>query len=253
MLPGTFWHWNFYKTIISSIRPSIFYDGVNSCVWNGGRNNVYNNNWNDNIVEQYYHFSHRIAFTFSNKNINLSDELGNHLLDVLSSKDNYVILRNDELANYIRKNYSNLFLVYSIVGTPLEYSKDFYKRILNLYDYVVPRFHHIKDISLDFPNELNKFEIMINHTCPSTCPYWDKHYSKIENENANTITYKSYDTSSITCMINEKMTDSDINNKLTSRRLKKSLSLGFTRFKLAGREFSIDRLKKDLSEVKYLL
>ena len=28
---------------------------------------------------------------------------------------------------------------------------------------------------------------MINHTCPSTCPYWDKHYSKIENENANTI------------------------------------------------------------------
>ena len=67
------------------------------------------------------------------------------------------------------------------------------------------------------------------------------------------MTYHNYDTSSITCLINENMTDSDIHENMISRRLQKALSLGYTRFKLAGREFPIERLKKEISEVKELL
>lgn len=253
MLPGTFWHWSLYKDIISSVRPSIFYDGVNSCVWNGGRNNVDTNLWDDDIVKAYYRHSHRIALTFSNEEIDVKDSVGNFLLEKLSEKDNYVILRNVTLAEHVRKKYPNLHLIYSIVGTEHDYRREFYKSLLELYDYVVPRFHHILKISEDFSSELDRFEIMINHTCPSTCPYWNLHYSIIENENRNKKTYRNYDTSSITCLINEKLTDSDISDNVIHRRLQKSLSLGYTRFKLAGREFPIERLKKDLLEVKELL
>ena len=253
MLPGTFWHWSLYKDIISSVRPSIFYDGVNSCVWNGGRNNVDTNLWDDDIVKLYYRHSHRIALTFSNEEIDVKDAVGNFLLEKLSEKDNYVILRNVTLAEHVRKNYPNLHLIYSIVGTEHDYRREFYKSILELYDYVVPRFHHILKIREDFPSELDRFEIMINHSCPSTCPYWSLHYSIIENENRNKKTYRNYDTSSITCLINEKLTDSDVSDNVIHRRLQKSLSLGYTRFKLAGREFPTERLKKDLLEVKELL
>ena len=34
----------------------------------------------------------------------------------------------------------------------------------------------------DFKN-LYKFEIMVNHSCPSKCKYWDYHYKKVELDN----------------------------------------------------------------------
>ena len=56
MLPGTFWHFDLYKEIIHSIKPAIFYDGVNNCPWNGGRSNIVSNTWNDAVIEEYYQY-----------------------------------------------------------------------------------------------------------------------------------------------------------------------------------------------------
>ncbi len=94
MLPGTFWHFDLYKEIIHSIKPAIFYDGVNNCPWNGGRSNIVSNTWNDAVIEEYYQYGHRVAMTFSNGDIDISNEIGNKLLEKLSAQDNYIILRN---------------------------------------------------------------------------------------------------------------------------------------------------------------
>lgn len=250
MLPGTFWHFDLYKEIIHSIKPAIFYDGVNNCPWNGGRSNILSNTWNDAVVEEYYQYGHRVAMTFSNGSIDISNEIGNKLLEKLSVQDNYVILRNEELRTYIRKTYPNLHLVYSIVGTKEKYDKEFYSSILNKYDYIVPRYHHIKYIVDDFSSELNKFEIMVNHTCPSNCPYWSKHYAFIDNENKSGVTHQKYDNESINCLIHEKITDDKLNERNIKQRFFQSLRYGFSRFKLAGREFPKERLHKEIMTIK---
>lgn len=250
MLPGAFWHYDVYENIISSIHTSIFYDGVNNCSWNGGRNNIKHNVWNDEIANNYYGEGHSIAMTFSNSIVNVDDIVGNELLSNLSRHDNYVILRNESLRKYIRNTFPRLSLIYSIIGTQSSYERDFYGDLLNKYDYIVPRYHHVLNIIKDFPSDIGRFEVMINHTCPSTCPMWNKHYSMIDEDNRLSKTYHTYDTKTINCLINEEMTDSNLLQKNLSKRLDKLLRLGVQRFKMAGREFSKERLKNELSQIK---
>ena len=250
MLPGAFWHFDVYENIIHTIKPAIFYDGVNNCSWNGGRSNIQSNVWNDDIVERYYKYNHRLAMTFSNANIDILDDVGNNLLEKMSERDNYIILRNEELRKYIRQKYPNLHLVYSIVGTKQEYDREFYSALLNKYDYIVPRYHHIKYIINDFPSVLDKFEIMINHTCPSNCPYWSKHYAHIDYENRTGVLYQKYDNESINCLIDEKITDDRLSEKNIKERFFQTLRNGFSRFKLAGREFPKERLYKEVMTIK---
>ena len=253
ILPGAFWHYDIYKKIKFS-RSAIFYDGVNSCPWNGGRNNVIGNVWNDEIVNFYYKNNHRIALTFSNSIIDINNNTGNLLLELLSKKNNtYVIIKNFFLLQHIKRNFPAIKTIFSITGTKEQYDKKFYYSILNNYDYIVPRFHHTKDISKDFIHDLDRFEILINHTCPSTCPKWDEHYAIIEKNNQQHKNFLSYDTRNITCLIKEDFTDSSLRKLNIRKKLIYSISYGFTRFKLSGREYSKERLLKDLLEIKEFL
>lgn len=253
LLPGMFWHYDLYKRIIGKIKSAIFYDGLNSCSWNGGRKNVLGNDLRRSVLNEYYKYGHRIALTFSNEHIDdLSDRVGNYLLDSISDRENYVILRNSKLKDYIRNRYMNLKLIYSITGTEEEYRKEFYEDVLSEYDYVVPRYHHIEKIASDFSG-LERFEIIINHTCFSRCPFWRKHYSIIDKENRMGSSSSNYDSEEITCLIDEKITDSSIFSDIIRKRFIKASSLGFKRFKLSGREFSKKRLEKEISSIKDLL
>ena len=58
----------------------VVYDGINKCDWNGGRINrdVY---YSDALINYYYSKGVSIALTFSNHNIDLTDPLGNELLE----------------------------------------------------------------------------------------------------------------------------------------------------------------------------
>lgn len=246
-LPGAFWHYDVWKDYIDSLTPSIFYDGVNDCTWNGGRANVSSNLWNDEIVNEYTKRGHTIALTFSNAYIDFSDDVGKILLSKLDNISGYVILKNYLLARYIRIHHPNIRLIYSITGVQEEYSSDFYRKILTWCDYVVPRWHHIYQIAKDFCLIKDRFEIMINHSCPSQCPYWNEHYNNVDVANSHHKTYDNYDNELITCMINEKLTDTiEIDIR---KRLKYAMQLGYTRFKLAGREFTKEKLRKQIEEI----
>ena len=248
ILPGAFWHKNLYLNYANKLNHSIFYDGVNNCAWNGGRNNIIGNDWDDDVCKLYYENGHNIALTFSNNCIDINDKTGNFLLEKLSENTyNYVIASSDNLAQYIKKKYDNIYLIFSITSTPQNYDASFYKSKLKLFDYIVPRWHHIKNISADFKTSLDRFEIMINHTCISNCPYWDKHYNLISEHNRNNLLYDSYDNKDITCMINEKLTDSKIASVDIMKRYIKAKEYGFNRFKLAGREMPLEKLESQIN------
>lgn len=246
--PGAFYHYSIYKDLLSSLKPSIFYDGTDLCKWNGGRNLI-NQRWSTDIVDDYYKNNHRIALTFSNSIINLSDKIGNYLLSLLNENNNYVICKNMDLASYIKEKYSNISLIYSITGTELDYSYEWYKNILKVYDYVVPRWHHIRSISKDFKN-LYKFEIIVNHSCLSTCKFWNEHYKNVETDNINGKIYSSYNNDCIECIIKKDLSDSLYNIQDTILKLNTAIKLGFTNFKLAGREFYKEQLIQELNKIK---
>lgn len=250
MFPGAFWHSDVYKCIISSIRPAIFYDGVNCCRWNGGRNNILSNVWDNDLAETYYTYGHKLAMTFSNSIIDLSDKVGNELLEILSTKDNYVILRNEPLRAYIKSKYPNLFLVHSIVGIPNEYDKVLYTELLNKYDYIVPRYHHLENLKLDFPNDLSRFEVLVNYFCLPSCPYWQEHHGRIETENRNNIHYTDYNINILECLAGKDLSYNILAHISLKQRIDKLLYMGFSRFKLAGREFPKEQLFNELEKIR---
>jgi collagenase-like PrtC family protease len=243
-LPGAFYHFDIYKEILDKISPSVFYDSTDMCLWNGGRANV-NQKFNIDIFNEYYKHGQKIALTFSNSVIDLSDKTGNRLLELLSVNQNYVIYRNTELAKHIKNNY-DLKLVYSITGTVENYSKDWYEDILSIADYIVPRFHHLSNIMNDF-SDLSKFIPMVNHSCPSNCPYWSEHYSDVDKSIQKNESYSSFDNKVIECKLKKDLSDNIYNISNTVQKINKLVSAGFKNFKLAGREFSKEQLKKELS------
>jgi len=93
----------------------VVYDGINKCKWNGGRINrdIF---YSDGVIQYYYKRKISIALTFTNHKIELDDETGNHLLKKFHRKGNAIILINDNLRKYIRKNYPKYQLIYSITG-----------------------------------------------------------------------------------------------------------------------------------------
>jgi hypothetical protein len=165
----------------------VVYDGVNKCRWNGGRINrdVY---YSDALIDYYYSKGVNIALTMSNHKIDLDDETGNHLLEKFHRKGNALIIVNEDLRAYVRKNFPNYDLIYSITGMgllniPLQ-DEDiaWYKELESKYDWVVPRFEHVFDpraVELD----RTKWEVMLNDTCVYGCKHYDAHFKAIADEN----------------------------------------------------------------------
>jgi hypothetical protein len=165
----------------------VVYDGINKCRWNGGRINrdVY---YNDALIEYYYSKGISIALTMSNHKINLDDKTGNHLLEKFHREGNALIIINDDLRAYVRKNFPKYNLIYSITGMgllniPLQDSDiAWYKDLESKYDWIVPRFEHIFDPRVD-ELDSTKWEVMLNDTCVHSCKHYDAHFKAIADEN----------------------------------------------------------------------
>lgn len=165
----------------------VVYDGIDKCRWNGGRINreVY---YNDAWIQYYYSRGISIALTFSNHRINLDDRVGNELLHKFHRKGNALIIVNDDLRQYVRDNFPDYDLIYSITGMgllniPLQDSDiAFYKELESKYDWIVPRFEHIFDPRAD-ELDATKWEVMLNDTCVYGCKHYDEHFKAIADEN----------------------------------------------------------------------
>ena len=228
----------------------VVYDGINKCRWNGGRINrdVY---YNDALIEYYYSKGISIALTMSNHRINLDDETGNHLLEKFHKEGNALIIINEDLRQYVRKNFPKYDLIFSITGMgllniPLQDSDvAWYKDLESKYDWIVPRFEHIFDARA---NELDKtkWEVMLNDTCIYGCKYFDEHFKAIADENT---AGRPYSREVEECWIPK--FDPNIESKypcmdIKPDNMRRLLDVGVRSFKIIGREMTDDEYYGEL-------
>jgi hypothetical protein len=233
----------------------VVYDGINKCKWNGGRINrdVY---YKDGVIDYYYSKGVSIALTFTNHNIDLTDDVGNHLLEKFHREGNAIILINDELRKYIREHYPKYHLIYSITGMgtlniPLEDSDiTIYKQLEEDYDWIVPRFEHVFDPR---SNELDKtkWEVMVNDTCIWKCKRFDEHFKAIADENTKG---NAYSEEIEECWISG--FDPDIESRrdamdIDTANINKLKGEGVQSFKIIGRELDNATYTKELE--RYLV
>ena len=238
------------------------YDGVSNCSWNGGRINR-DVTFNQAQIDFYYKRNIGIALTFTNHEIDLSDETGNYLLETFHKKGNKIILVNDELRCYIRKSYPLYDLTYSITGTghlniPMQQSDyNFYKDLEFKYDLIVPRMEHIFD-PLFLKLDQSKYEIMLNDNCAWGCPKYKEHFEAINNQNKTLSPWTTLGSDHCTkieeCWLPKFNPDIDSKHKEMDINLetqKELFSRGIKHFKISGRELSDINFRYELEQINY--
>ena len=228
----------------------VLYDGINKCDWNGGRINrdVY---YNIALMEYYYDRGVRLALTMSNHNVDLSDPVGNHLLDVFHRPGNCLIIVNDELRKYVRENYPQYELIHSITGMghlniPLQDEDiEWYKQKEKDYDWIVPRFEHVFDPRSDELDK-TKWEVMVNDTCVYKCKYFDEHFKAIADANTRR---ESYNPDIEECWLPKFNPDKESKYNcmdIDSEYIRKLKDVGVHSFKITGREMTDEMFEHDL-------
>lgn len=244
------------------------YDGINLCAWNGGRINrpVF---YDEKIYNFYQKNNIGIALTLSNPIIDLNDKTGNELLELCYSPLNSIIIVNEELTRYIRKNFPKYKLIYSVTGhdsgRPLDNDLiAYYRDLESKYDLIVPRFEHIFD---DRFIELNqsKYEVMTNDNCIYDCAHWAKHFqedARINREFADRNPWEELGKDK--CFKIEECWLSDFNPhigdlrkqeelgekygmNLTTDQVRTLIDRGITNFKISGRELTSEKLRNELN------
>jgi hypothetical protein len=229
----------------------VVYDGINKCRWNGGRINrsVY---YNEGLMEFYYSKGISIALTMSNYKIDLTDELGNQLLEKFHRKGNALIIVNEDLRKHVRTNYPDYDLIYSITGMgllniPLQDSDiAFYKQLERDYDWIVPRFEHIFDPRADELDK-TKWEVMLNDTCVRGCKYWDQHFKAIADENTAD---RPYSAAVEECWIPKFDPNKDSKYDcmdIKPDNMRRLLDMGVRSFKITGREMGDEEYYSELT------
>jgi hypothetical protein len=164
------------------------YDGFENCSWNGGRINRNGIELTENEINLYYNNNVNIALTFSNPEIDLSDKIGNSLLNKFHREGNKIILTNFELIKYVREKFPKYQIIFSITGLghlsiPLSDSDlNFYKKLEKICDYIVPRMEHTFDNRF-LELTQSKYEIMVNDTCIYNCHLYKEHFESIAKQN----------------------------------------------------------------------
>jgi hypothetical protein len=240
------------------------YDGPNLCSWNGGRINR-DIMLKPEMVDRYNRFGISVALTFSNPVIDLTDETGNDLLEMLNyygyeyGVRNKVILVNENLRKYIRSVY-DFELVYSVSGHDSDIVIDdnlisYYHNLELKYDYIVPKFELVFQPEFYEKIDVSKYELMINDTCVHGCEYWLEHFRLIAQQNElSENPWEEFGHSH--CHKTEECWvdgfDPNIKSKeecmdYTPENIKKAKSLGYHSFKISGRENPVDVIISDVN------
>jgi len=188
--------WNLkHKDLLKNLQVT-YYDMPNNCAWNGGRVNR-TIDMTDRMVATYNKFKHGICLGFTNNVIlDVGDEVGNQLLKMVTGENNPhklhgVVLCSETLRRYLRKNYPELILTYSITGHPTTDQLNFegyYKELEAKYDVIVPKYSHLTQVvELLEAGKLdgNKYEILVNDNCNVTCQFYSEHFAQISHLNSS--------------------------------------------------------------------
>jgi len=187
--------WNVKNSNLVKNIQITYYDMPNDCVWNGGRINR-TIELTDRIVNTFNKLKHGICLGFTNHVIiDIDDSVGNHLLKMVTGENNPnklhgVVLCSETLRRYLRKNFSELKLTYSITGHPTTdqlFFEGYYKELEEKYDVIVPKYSHLdKILPLMEAGKLDgsKYEILINDNCNVTCQFYHEHFAQISYMNS---------------------------------------------------------------------
>lgn len=234
------------------------YDGVNNCKWNGGRINR-NIFITQKDIEIYNKLGISVCFTFTNDVININDNVGLNLLEMLNNSQlkyniqNEIVLVNNDLFNFLRLNYK-FRLKFSITGhQKINNDKYYYKQLEDKYDIIVPK---MEDISKNIFIDKSKYELMLNDTCIPNCQYYNEHFLKINSINRlDNMNYFNFSQSKDIeeCWIknfdpNIPQTNSKYGMDFTFKMFSNALEQGFNKFKISGRENSIEDIINDLKK-----
>jgi hypothetical protein len=265
--------WNLKnKSLIKDLQIT-YYDMPNNCVWNGGRVNR-TIDLTDAMISTYNHYKFGICLGFTNNVIlDVGDETGNKLLQMVTGDNNPhklhgVVLQSETLRRYIRKNYPELLLTYSITGHPTSDQLNFegyYKELEDKYDVIVPKYSHLPQVlSLLENGKLNgsKYEILINDNCNVTCQFYSEHFAQISYLNSTIKNpWEEQPVRSRQIEIKPKIKAGEIKKEancvqddIKLKTLQRFYDTGVRHFKISGRDLEDDefefRLPEHLNEVK---
>lgn len=195
--------------------------------------------------------------TFSNVFItedDLGDDLSNNLLDYLNTHNdtglNGVIVASDILAKYIKEKYPTLQLISSQVKpsceTGLGDDKDtveYYNNLFDLYDVVVVNPFKVNDVK--FLNGIRypeRVEFIANHRCVPNCPRAKVHYETQMMLGNKFLSNEDYsEEEKRLAKINAECIEIKkqyplAGNSFSQSDIEQLLRMGFTQFKIEGRD-----------------
>lgn len=244
------------------------FGGPPNCKWHGGRSmgrNKYSIPNQEKIIEEYNKRGIGCRFTFSYYDIteeDLNDPVGNHILNYanyLSSVYNVkngVIISSDLLYDHIKERYTNLELICSLVKPTMESecwkldTPEYYNNLCKKYDIVVINpARLIYDDFLEKLEDKSKIEIITNVECQRFCPNQANHYIVQWNLDQKINSGQNFSKEKTDIMnmfkkcnlVNNMVSDPMIVSEQLFNHL---ISMGFTNFKLQGRDRNINIMDK---------
>jgi collagenase-like PrtC family protease len=269
----------FYNQIISYIKErkefyktdkplfSAVYDTHQGLIWCGGREPFpfpWSVDESVRRVKEYNKLGISFYAAFNNTLLeekHLEDENSNYFLKKIYSSKNGIIVANDLLKNYLRKNYPKFKVVASICFCKKKI-KD-YERMLEEYDQVVLHPDLNRDINFILKIEKGKrkkLSILVNEHCIMNCPYRKKHYHLISKEHLMESLSKKRD---FCCFVEKEKEEMFRKMELCYKKrkgilcleneeIKFLMSLGIQKFKIMGRDvgsnFIIENIREYIEE-----
>ena len=214
-------------------------------------------------VDWYNDIGISARFTFSNNYIeekDLEDPFINEVLYYINNKnknnnnlENGVIFVSDILATYIRKNYPYIPLISSLyrVGIDTEFisdTPDYYNALLDKYDVVVVDTNKVRDHDVKFLQAIkdkSRVEFIANNHCRRHCPNVKQHdlavasmqIAACQNDIKKQVKLQTKINKYMELCHNYYMQDPEHNNlMLTEEEINMCIDMGYTHFKIQGRE-----------------
>lgn len=253
VIPGL---WERYKIIIPflsiyRVNPEYFYDDIsinsvfgNFChsIWDGGRYHDTFQNFayleDIQIIQHIYNDILNISMRLVCSNILIQpqdclDKFSNLILSTCENNQNNIIIGNDILEEYIRKNYPKYKFISSTTKC-LDNNDQIIKELQKDYLYVCLSYNKNQDIKFlkNIPIELKeKVELLVNERCVLNCTQRRTHYLEISKSNYS---YNSKYDKDFKCLNNAKQKCLN-SSAISYNNLNTYINLDINHFKIQGR------------------
>lgn len=235
------------------VNVACVYGSFAGCIWNGGRyleGEKPSYETIRNVIESFNNIGVAFRLTFTNQYVSgkyLHDEYANKILDIASESGiNEILVNNLELEEYIKTKHPGQFK-YTKSCTRCEADIDTIDSDTNAYDLVVLDYRdNDKYTKLSNIKHKDKIEIMLNDICSTKCPYRKLHHQYIQKQclfGPDSLEAKESEFYNIICphrvdvLKPENIVYDDDSGAITSESFDKLVKLGFSNFKIVGRDF----------------